>query len=371
MRWTYGIGRIAGLDIRIHLTFLILIGWVAVGAWSAEPSAAHVLAEVSAVLLLFAGVVLHEMGHALTARRRGIGTRDITLLPIGGVARLERMPERPRDEIVIALAGPVVSFGIAAALGAMVVAGGGSLSLAVAFGPEGSLLQRVAAQNLLLGLFNLLPAFPMDGGRVLRAALGSRIGALRATRIAAGIGRVLAAGLAVLGLAGNPFLMIIALFLWIGGGLELADLETRQLIGDLPASAAMVTNFESLSPSDPLERAVELTLAGSQRHYPVMDGDRLIGILTQAGLLAGLTARGGNSPVADSMAESPQLISPNAPLASVFQLLQELPEGVAPVGTGTGISGLIDRDNLIDLLRIRGAVAQRASGATAGPSRRP
>ena len=133
----------------------------------------------------------------------------------------------------------------------------------------------------------------------------------------------------------------------------------------------MVTNFASLSPSDPLERAVELTLAGSQRHYPVMDGDRLVGILTQAGLLAGLTVRGGHSPVADSMAETPPLISPHAPLASVFQRLQELPEGVAPVGTGTGISGLIDRDNLIDLLRIRGAVAQRASGATAGPSRRP
>ncbi len=371
MRWTYGIGRLAGLDIRIHVTFPILIGWVALSAWAAEPSAANVLAEVSAVLLLFAGVVLHEMGHALTARRRGIGTRDITLLPIGGVARLERMPERPRDEIVIAIAGPAVSFAIAGILGAVIAAGGGSLSPAVAFGPDGSILQRVAAQNLILGLFNLLPAFPMDGGRVLRAALGARIGLLKATRIAAGIGRMLAVGLAFVGLAGNPFLMILALFLWIGGGLELADLETRQLIGDLPASAAMVTNFASLSRTDPLERAVELTLAGSQRHYPVMEGDRLIGILTQAGLLSGLAARGGNSPVADSMVAPPELIGPTDALAGVFARLQSLPEGVAPVGYGNGITGLIDRDNLIDLLKIRGAVARRAETVTGAPRPRP
>lgn len=371
MRWTYGIGRLAGLDIRVHVTFPILIGWVALSAWAAEPSAANVLAEVSAVLLLFAGVVLHEMGHALTARRRGIGTRDITLLPIGGVARLERMPERPRDEIVIAIAGPAVSFGIAAVLGALVVARGGSLSPEVAFGSEGSILQRAAAQNLMLGLFNLLPAFPMDGGRVLRAALGTRLGLLRATRIAAGIGRVLAVALAVVGLAGNPFFMILALFLWIGGGLELADLETRQLIGDLPASAAMVTNFASLGPGDPLERAVALTLAGSQRHYPVMDGDRLIGILTQAGLLSGLADRGGHSAVADSMVEPPQLIGPDEPLAGVFARLQALPEGVAPVGYGSGIIGLIDRDNLIDLLRIRGAVARRVGSVTGTPPPRP
>lgn len=357
-------GRIAGLEIRIHLTFLILLGWVGLGAWSTSRSATAVIAEVGSVLLLFAGVVLHEMGHALTARRRGIGTRDITLLPIGGVARLERMPDRPQDEIVIALAGPAVSLAIAAGLGALVAASGGALSLTAAFSPDGSLLQRVAAQNLLLGLFNLLPAFPMDGGRVLRAALGARIGPLRATRIAAGIGRILAAGLALIGLTSNPFLVIIAIFLWIGGGLELSEMETRQLIGDLPASAAMVTNFEALHPGDPLDRAVHLTLAGSQRHYPVMDGQRVIGILTQAGLLEGLAARGANSRVADSMARVPLVIDPNEPLASVFPRLQELPDGVAPVGDDAGIHGLIDRDNLIDLLRIRGAVARRAASVS-------
>jgi Zn-dependent protease len=369
MRWTFGLGRIAGLEIRIHLTFLILLAWVGMGAWSTGHSAVGVITEVSSVLLLFAGVVLHEMGHALVARRRGIGTRDITLLPIGGVARLDRIPERPRDEIVIAIAGPAVSFAIALALWALVAASGQALSLRVALGPDGSLLQRVAAQNLLLGLFNLLPAFPMDGGRVLRAGLVARAGPLQATRIAAGIGRVLATGLGLIGLMGNPFLMVIALFLWVGGGLELAETETRHLISGLPASAAMVTNFEVLRQDDPLERAVELTLAGSQRHYPVMEGERLVGILTQAGLLEGLAVRGGSSPVAGSMAAVPELIDPDEPLADVFRRIQGLPEGVAPVGTTAGIRGLIDKDNLLDLLRIRSAVARRAATAAGIPPR--
>jgi len=366
MRWTYPVGRIAGLEIRIHLTFPILLAWVGAGAWSAAHSAAVVLEEIGAVLLLFAGVVLHELGHAFAARRRGIGTRDITLLPIGGVARLDRMPDKPRDEIVIALAGPAVSFAIAAGLGAFVVLGGGSLRPELALGPDGSMLQRIAVQNLVLGLFNLLPAFPMDGGRVLRAALGSRLGPLQATRIAAGLGRWLAAGLGVLGLMGNPFLLIIAMLLWIGGGLELAEMETRHLIGDLPASAAMVTDFTALSPSDPLERAVALTLGGSQRHYPVLDGKQVVGILTQAGLLDGLATRGGQSPVAQSMAREPLMVDPGEPLATVFRRLQELPEGLAPVGNGAGIQGLIDRENLVELLQIRSALARRAGSRAEG-----
>lgn len=356
MRWTYPIGRVAGIELKLHLTFLLLIGWIAVGTWSAAGTLRAVLTEVTSVLLLFSGVVLHELGHALTARRRGVGTRDITLLPIGGVARLDRMPERPRDEIAVALAGPLVSFGIAAVAGGAVVLSGQALDLATAFGPDGSLIQRVAGQNLMLGLFNLLPAFPMDGGRVLRAALGIRIGPLRATRIAAGIGRVLAAGLGFLGLLGNPVLVIIALFLWIGGGLEVAETETRHLVGDLPASAAMVTTFDALDPNDPLERAVNLTLAGSQRHYPVVANGQVVGILTDASLLAGLTARGAASPVAASMSAIGATVAPGERLADLLPRLNGLRDGVVAVADAGGLRGLIDRDNLVDLLRIRNAL---------------
>lgn len=220
MKWSAKLGRFAGIDVRVHVTFLILLAYLAAVFWSDTGTVAGVLTGLSLVVMLFVCVLLHEYGHALAARRYGIATRNITLLPIGGVALLESMPRDPRAEIVVALAGPAVNLVIAAAAWIVLVFSGQHAGAAAGGLLQMSLLPSLIAANLMLGLFNLLPAFPMDGGRVLRAALSLRMDRVRATRIAAGIGRTLAVGLGLLGLASNPFLILIAVFIWIGASAE-------------------------------------------------------------------------------------------------------------------------------------------------------
>ena len=232
MKWSAKLGRFAGIDVYVHATFLLLLLWIGMSAWAHTGSPAAVAASLGLVVLLFLCVVLHEYGHALTARRFGIGTRSITVLPIGGLALLETMPRDPWQEIIVALAGPAVNLVIAAGLFLLVVIGTRPGSL-LAFDPvTGSLLPTLLTANLMLALFNLLPAFPMDGGRVLRAALALRMDRVRATRIAARVGQLLAVGLAVLGWFQSPILLIIAVFVWIGAGAELNAAEAEAKAAD-------------------------------------------------------------------------------------------------------------------------------------------
>ncbi len=208
---SWRIGSIAGIDVNVHWTFLILLGFIALSGVSSAgvPGAA---VEVATVLMLFGIVILHEAGHALAARHFGIGTRDITLYPIGGVARLERMPTRPLQEIVVALAGPAVNVSLAAvALGLQPVLAGTDAAWV------GS---RFLLVNVGLAMFNLLPAFPLDGGRVLRALLALKTSYVRATGIAARIGRGMAVLFGIAGLFGSPNLLLIAVFVWMAAGAE-------------------------------------------------------------------------------------------------------------------------------------------------------
>lgn len=207
------LGRFAGIDVRVHATFALLFAWFGLTAWSRTGTLSGVAVGFATIVLLFLCVLLHEYGHALTARRYGIATRDITLLPIGGVAMLERMPEDPRQEIVVALAGPAVNVAIAA-----VLAGLAALDVRL----PGGMVETLLAANLMLAAFNLLPAFPMDGGRVLRALLAMRFERLAATRAAVRIGQVLALGLGVAGFFGSPLLILIGVFVWFGAQAELA-----------------------------------------------------------------------------------------------------------------------------------------------------
>src|ERR1051326_3929441 len=191
MKWSWRIARIAGIDLYVHVTFLILAGWVAISHYLARQSAADAFTGVAFIFSLFGIVVLHELGHTLTARRFGIPTRDITLLPIGGVARLDRMPQDPKQELLVALAGPAVNVALAI-LFFCLIAMGGNLSHWTNLPFFGaSFLVNLMWANIILAGFNLLPAFPMDGGRVLRAVLATRIGYVRATRIAARVGQAM------------------------------------------------------------------------------------------------------------------------------------------------------------------------------------
>ncbi len=231
MRWSWRIGRIAGIGVYLHATFALLLGWVALGHVFAGQTALGVLGALLFTLSVFAVVVLHELGHALMARRFGIRTRDITLLPIGGVARLERLPDSPRQELLVALAGPAVNVALALVLFvALRVLDIPALAPLDAIG--GSFLARLMWVNVSLAIFNLLPAFPMDGGRVLRAGLAMRLGSLQATRIAARVGKGMAVLLALAGLFLSPVLLLIAMFVWFGASRELQAAEQQAAARD-------------------------------------------------------------------------------------------------------------------------------------------
>ena len=254
MRWQWKLGTFAGIDVFVHATFLLLIGWIGYSYWLQYGTIAKVVEGILFILALFLCVVLHEYGHALTARKYGVKTRDITLYPIGGVARLERMPDKPIEELWVALMGPAVNVVIAAILFVYLYLSRGSAPVTDLTVASGSFLVRLMAVNISLVVFNLIPAFPMDGGRVLRALLAMRMDYVRATQIAANIGQGLAFLLGLFGLFNNPFLLFIAFFVWIGASQEASMVQVRNSISGIPVTHAMQTQFETLAPSDHLDR---------------------------------------------------------------------------------------------------------------------
>jgi Zn-dependent protease/CBS domain-containing protein len=363
-RWSFRIATLFGIDLNIHATFLLLLVWIAASHLAEGHDLATAGAGVGLVLAVFATVVLHELGHALTARRFGIRTRDITLLPIGGISSLERMPEKPSQELLVALAGPAVNFVLALALAGLIALTGGSLSadLPVVGGP---LLPKLLWINISLGVFNLLPAFPMDGGRVLRAMLALRIDYVRATRIAARVGRVMAVAFALLGLFGNPMLLLIAFFVWAGALEESSLVQVKSALEGLPVQSAMRTDFSTLAPDTPLATAVELILAGSQHDFPVVENQRVLGVLTRADVVKGLMQGGPQLRVERVMHQDFVTAEPNEllePTLARFAQSQGAPIMVLQEGR---LVGLLGSENVGELVlmqsALRGQPGPRAS----------
>ncbi len=283
MGWSLNIGRIAGTEIRVHITFLLFLIWIFAASY-ASGGADAAWSSVVFILLVFTCVVAHEFGHIFTARAFGVQTPDVTLLPIGGVARLERIPEDPWQEFLIAIAGPLVNVAIVLVLMAFAGATIGS-GMAVEDGKV-SLVDRLAATNLFLALFNMIPAFPMDGGRILRALLGIRLGFVRATEIAAQIGQVLAFILGFIGLFYSPILIFIAIFVYLAATSEAHMVALRAMSRGVPVSAAMMTQFATLKPEEQIEQAVQTLLQTSQGEFPVVDAaGKPVGLLTRADII--------------------------------------------------------------------------------------
>ena len=361
MKWSTKIGRIAGIDVYVHTTFLMLIAWVGFAHWQVDRSVAAGLAGVAFVLTLFLCVVLHEFGHALMARRYGIDTQDITLLPIGGVARLERMPDDPRQELWVALAGPAVNVAIAVLLFGVLLVTHTITPPETLTVTSGSFVERLLAVNVMLVLFNLLPAFPMDGGRVLRALLATRLDYARATQIAANVGQGMALFFGLVGLFVNPFLIFIALFVWIGAGQEAAATQMKSALGGIPIERAMITDFRALAPTDTLGRAVELLLAGAQQDFPVVDGRSVVGILTRADLLTALARQEQHAPVEAVMRRGFLVAAPHDMLDESLQRMQAHTCHTIPVVRHGDVIGLLTMDNVGEFLSVRSALGGRVA----------
>src|SRR5258706_1719976 len=327
MSWSVNIGSIAGTAIRIHVTFLLFLVWIFV-AGLATGGVNDAVNSLVFMVLLFACLVAHEFGHIFTARAFGVATPDVTLLPIGGVARLERIPEKPGQEFLIAIAGPLVNVAIAVALIAVTPTHLSVVHLAAMESPKLSMIDRLATINLFLAAFNMIPAFPMDGGRVLRALLAIRLGHVRATEIAASIGQWAAFAFGFLGLLsyniGGFMLIFIAFFVYLAAASEAQMVALRAMSRDVPVTAAMVTQFATLTGDEHIDAAVETLLQTSQTEFPVVDGNRrLIGVVGRAEIIRALRELGPSAPVSDVMVKDIPTIERSHRLEEAFRLLQE------------------------------------------------
>jgi stage IV sporulation protein FB len=369
MSWSFNIGRIAGTAILVHVTFVLFLGWIFVASWVAggPESAWQALAFM---LLLFACVVAHEFGHIFTARAFGVTTPDVVLLPIGGVARLARIPEEPWQEFLIAIAGPLVNVVIAVVLILLAGAQVNAVNLYAVENPAASMIDRLAAVNLFLAVFNMIPAFPMDGGRVLRAVLAARMGYVRATEIAAFVGQGVAFALGFIGLLYNPLLIFIAIFVYLAASSEAHLVAIRAMSRGVPVSAAMMTQFATLTPEAHVEEAVQTLLRTSQAEFPVVDAaGKPVGLLGRGDLIRALKERGPDARVGDAMATTVPTIAQRRCLDEAFRMLQEKSAPAVAVVDGTGrLVGLVTSETVGEMLMLHEALP---AGARFGPWTRP
>ena len=356
MGWSLRIGSVAGTAVRIHVTFLLFLAWIfGVSYVSGGPQAAW--SGLVFMVLLFLCVLLHEFGHIFTARAFGVATPDVILLPIGGVSRLERIPEKPREEFLIAIAGPLVNVAIAALL---VAIGGASLQfrkLASLDISGGSLVDQLAAVNVFLALFNLIPAFPMDGGRVFRAILATRLGYVRATETAAMIGQWVAFALGFLGLFGDPLLIFIAIFVYLAASAEAHLVAIRAMARGVPVTAAMMTQFATLTPDEHIDAAVETLLRTSQGEFPVVDGaGKPVGVLDRGALIRALKTLGPDARVSDAMSPEFPTVGYRVTLEQAFKVLQEKAAPAVGVTDAAGkLTGLVTGETIAEMMMLRDA----------------
>lgn len=363
MKGSWRIGTFAGIGVYLHFTFLLLLGFLTWVEYAASGSILEALGTLSFFVALFICLVMHEYGHALTARRFGIKTKDITLLPIGGIARLERMPDKPWQEFMVAIAGPMVNVVIAA----LIIIG---LSLTYSFADvravlfpvtdlTGSFWLNLAKINVLLILFNMLPAFPMDGGRVLRSLLAMVLPYERATAYAAMAGKFMAAMfmLEVFSVNTIPFidgshnfiLGFIAVFIWIGAGSESRFATMKSRLHDVTVARAMVTNFRTLSPRDTIEWAVELASSGMQQDFPVADEGRVVGMLFRSDLQAAARTDEPYLKVSDVMRANVPTVASTDKLEDVFAELLTSRYPIIPVTSRGLLVGLLPLERLMQV----------------------
>lgn len=359
MNWSFKLGRFAGIDVYIHITFFLLLGFIGLSAYWNSGTWAGALEGVAYILVLFGSVLLHEYGHSLTARRYHIPTRDITLYPIGGVARLERMPDKPMQELWVALAGPAVNVVIAAVLFGILLVTNGLTPFSQLGIVDGPFWERVMYANLSLVLFNLIPAFPMDGGRVLRAILAMNIDYVRATQIAAVLGQGAALVFGFIGLFTNPMLIFIAFFIWMAASQESTAVQMKNSMGGIPVNRAMLTDFRTVSQYDPLLRVTDLILGGSQEDFPVVDEGRVVGVLTRHDVLAALAQRGVGGRVADVMQKQFYTADALELLEPLFMRMQAAQARIVPVLSGGQLVGLLTTENIGEFLMIQSAMEAR------------
>ena len=375
MNWSLKLLKVKGIDIKVHLTFVLILIWAAY-RWSVSTGEGMqgALFGIVATLLLFFSVTLHELGHSFQALKYGVKVRDITLMPMGGLAQMESIPEEPNKELRIALAGPLVNFAIAtlliglgALLDARALISFDELIASLGHVSWSGLLAYLTYANLMLGLFNLIPAFPMDGGRILRALLAKKMNHAKATKIAAQIGQGLALLMGLWGfMSGSWTLVIIAIFVWMGAGQESQGAQVKHTLGETTVGQAMTRSPQALQINDPLSKAVELTLSTSQADFPVLEwgSKRVAGLIGEIDLLRGLQSLGAGAAAREVMRTRIAFASPDEPLHAAQQKMLTGRTRALPVLNPEGeLLGLLTADDINEAYRLMAVSAQLAVNA--------
>ena len=366
MRWSLRIGSIGGTAILIHVTFLLFLIWIgAIYYRQGGPEAAW--EGTIYIVLIFLCVLLHELGHVFMARYFGVKTWDVTLWPFGGIASMERMPDKPSQELLVALAGPAVNVAIAAALFLYLGATLDPETLPKIEDPKVSLAAKVLFANIILVLFNLIPAFPMDGGRMLRALLAMRMGNARETELAATIGQGFAVVFGILGIFYNPMLIIIAVFIFLAASGEAAQAQLRAVAQGALVSDAMITAFQSLcarGTDATVNDAAEALIRTTQTEFPIVDGTgRLRGVLTRDAMIKALKERGPDTPVLEVMQADVPTVSARAKLDTALRSLMEKGRPVVGVTDAQDrLIGLLTVENLGEMMMVQSARPEAGTG---------
>ncbi len=325
MRWSFTIGTIFGIPIRLHVTFLLLLAWIGFNTSSSGNQGG--LPGIFHVVLVFFCVLLHELGHSLMARRYGVGVESITLLPIGGMAAMKTLPDSARAEFLIALAGPAVSLSLGTAflVGTYHQYGTDFWNSLAKSAIATPLIVEMSIINLALGIFNLVPAFPMDGGRILRAVLWSRQGFEPATQIAVKIGQGLAVGLFLMTLFGyfNSWLGLIAIFIYFGAESEKRSAAWRTTIADALVADVMQARVQTVHPDETIDEVFHRMMESTQDHFPVVAGDETVGLLTRRTIVTAMQDHQMDRRVSQLMSLEIHYCSPLDPLAQIVQLMDQ------------------------------------------------
>tara|TARA_R110002096_G_scaffold238581_19_gene430230 strand:+ start:10703 stop:11860 length:1158 start_codon:yes stop_codon:yes gene_type:complete len=360
MAWTFPVLRILGTQLRVHVTFFLLLAWVGIATY-AQSGWEGAVYGIAFILALFVCVILHEFGHALAAKAFGISTPDITLLPIGGLARLQRMPRDPIKELVIALAGPAVNVVIAGLIFLFLRISTIPLAIDLEARSISGFFVSLMAVNVWLVIFNMIPAFPMDGGRALRALLATAMPHSRATNIAARIGQALALGGVFVGFMNQWWLLVlVAFFIFLGAGAEASASRLREATRGLAVSDAMMTRFKMLRETDPISKAVDLLLDGSQTDFPILDDrDELSGMVLRKDLINALRKHSGSAAVVEARSGCEFAVAADSALPDAMQILQESQRSTIPVMSGGRLIGLLSTKNIGEMLMVKAAKDER------------
>lgn len=347
MRASFRIFRVFGIDVEVHISLLILL-ILLIYAFSVSPppygfegfpEVERIILSTLAAIGLFGSILAHELGHSLVARRYGVKIKGIMLFIFGGVAMMENLPKKPREEFMIAISGPVTSFGL------------GTISLFLSSIPVAEVrafFLLFGYINIILGVFNLIPAFPMDGGRILRSFLAERRSYVEATKIAAETGRTLAILMAIFGIFTNPWLILIALFIYIGANEEERLVLLENVLGRVSVADVMSTDVVTVSPEMRVSEVIDLILKTKHLGFPVVDDGRIVGIIT----LHDIIGVDPEERIGNVMSREVVTISPDKSAFDAFKIMSEMGIGRLPVVEDGRIVGIVSRSDLMKIKEI-------------------